>query len=112
VKRVARPRERKAYQGERRPARPIREEAQGGERRLRRMEEEKVACPVKEEAQQEWRRSSIEELRKRTEEHCGKGIPEEAQFLELGWYVPGMIVTYTEYRGCGRKGSYAEDDRG
>jgi len=23
-----------------------------------------------------------------------------------------MIVTYTECRGCGRKGSYAEDDRG
>jgi len=39
-------------------------------------------------------------------------IPEEAQFLELGWYVLGMIVTYTEYRGYGRKGSYAEDDRG
>ena len=43
VKRVVRSREGKAYQGE---------------RKLRRMEEEKAACPVKEEAQQEWRRSS------------------------------------------------------
>jgi len=57
---------------------------QGGERRLRRIEEEKAARPVKEEAQQEWKRSSIEELRKRVEEHCGKGILEETQFLELG----------------------------
>jgi len=53
VKRVARPRERKAHQGERRPAHPVREEAQGGERRLRRMEEEKTARSVKGEAQQE-----------------------------------------------------------
>jgi len=43
VKRVACPREGKAHQGE---------------RRLRRMEEEKVARPIKGEAQQEWRRSS------------------------------------------------------
>jgi len=69
VKRVVRPREGKAHQGE---------------RRLRRMKEEKAACPVKGEAQQKWRRSLIEELRKRAEEHCGKGVPEEAQFLELG----------------------------
>jgi len=68
-KRVVRPREGKAHQGE---------------RRLRRMEEGKAACPVKGEAQQEWRRSSMEELKKKAEEHCGKGVPEEAQFLELG----------------------------
>jgi len=55
------------------------------ERRLRRAEEVKVACPVKGKAQQEeWRRSSMEELRKRVEEHCGEGVPEEAQFFELG----------------------------
>jgi len=69
VKRVVCPREGKAHQGE---------------RRLRKMEEEKAARPVKGEAQQKWRRSSTEELRKRAEEHCGKSIPEEAQFLELG----------------------------
>jgi len=54
----------------------------------------------------------IEELKKRAEEHCGKGVPEEAQFLELGWYVPGMIVTYTKCKGCGRKEGYAEDNKG
>jgi len=48
------------------------------------MEEEKAVRPVKGEVQQEWRRSLIEELKKRAEEHCGKGVPEEAQFLELG----------------------------
>jgi len=26
----------------------------------------------------------MEELRKRAEEHCGKGIPEEARLLEIG----------------------------
>jgi len=51
-------------------------------------------------------------LQKRAEEYCRKGVPEEVQFLELEWYVLGMIVTYTECRGCGRKGSYAKDDRG
>ena len=35
-------------------------------------------------AQQEWRRSSVAELRKRAEEHCSKGVPEEAHLLELG----------------------------
>jgi len=43
VKRVARPKERKAHQGE---------------RRLRRVEEGEVACSVQGKAQQEWKRSS------------------------------------------------------
>ena len=111
VKRVARPNERKVYQEKRRPACPIREKAQEGEKGLRRMKGEKAACPVKGEVQQEWKRSSIEELRKRAEEHCGKRMPEKAQLLELGWYTPEMIVTYNECRGYGRKGSYAEDNR-
>jgi len=68
-KRVACPREGKAHQGE---------------RRLRRMEEEKAAHPIKGEAQQEWRRSSIEELRKKAEEHCEKDVLREVQLLELG----------------------------
>jgi len=71
---------------------------------LRRVEEGK--------AQQEWKKNSMEELRKRAEEHCGKGVPQEARLLELGWYTPEMIVTYNECRGCGRKRSYAEDNRG
>jgi len=108
---VACPREGKAHQGERRLAHPVREKAQEAERRLRGIEEEKAACPVKGEAQQEWRRSLMEELRKRAEKHCGEGIPEEVQCFELGWCIPGMIVTYTKCRGCRRKKSYTEDDR-
>jgi len=46
------------------------------------------------------------------EEHCGKGVPEEVQLLELGWYTLETIVTYNECRGCRRKGSYVEDNRG
>jgi len=52
VKRVARLKEGKAHQGERRPVCPIREKAQEGEKRLRRVEEGEVACPVQREAQQ------------------------------------------------------------
>jgi len=84
VKRVACPNKGKAHQEERRLARPIRKKVQEKGKRLRRMEEEKAARPVKEEAQQEWRRSLMKELRKRAKEHCGKGIPEEAQLLEIG----------------------------
>jgi len=78
VKRVAHPNGGKAHQEERRLAHPIREKVQEGEKMLRRIEEEKVARPVKREVQQEWRRSLIEELRKKTEEHYGKGVPREA----------------------------------
>jgi len=113
VKRVARPKEGKAHQEKRRPVYPIREKAQEGEKRLRRVEEEEAACVARpREAQQGWRRSSMEELKKKAEEHCGKGVPEEAWLLELGWYTPEIIVTYNKCRGCGRKGSYAEDNRG
>ena len=84
VKRVAHPNGGKAHQQERRLACPIREKAQEGEKRLRRMGEEKAARPAKGEAQQEWRGSSIEELRKKAEEHCGKEVPREARLLELG----------------------------
>ena len=90
------------------PAHPVKGKVQEGERRLRRVEEEAVRVAKLREAQQGWRRSSIEELRKRAEEHCSKGVPEEAQLLELGWYTLEMIVTYNECRGCRRKGSYAE----
>jgi len=64
VKRVVRSRERKAHQGE---------------RKLRRTEKEKVAHPVKRKTQQEWRRSSWEELRKRAEWYCGPTVPQDAE---------------------------------
>jgi len=108
VKRVAHPNEGKVHQGKRRPVHPIREKAQEKGKRLKRMEEEKAACPVKGEAQQKWRRSSIEELRKRAEEHCGKGIPEEVQLLEIGWMTREIVVSYLTCK-CGEKGSHVED---
>jgi len=111
VKRVARPIRGKAHQEERRPARSIREKAQEREKRLRRMEEEKAARPAKGEAQQEWRRSSIEELRKKAEEHCGKGVPKEVQLLELGWMTEDIVVSYLTCK-CGEKRSHVEDNRG
>jgi len=113
VERVAHPVQEKAHQQEKRkPVRLIKGEAQKRERKLRRVEEGEAARPVQGEAQQEWKRSSMEELRKRVEEHCGKGVLEKARFLELEWYTPELIVIYNKCRGYGRKGSYAEDNRG
>jgi len=84
-KRVAHPNEGKAHQKERKPVRPVREKVQERERRLRRMEEEKAVRLVKGEVQQEeWKRIPVEKLRIRAEVYCGKGVPEEAQLLELG----------------------------
>jgi len=96
---------------EKRVACPRKGKAHQGERRLRRMEEEKAARPIKKEAQQEWRRSSIEELRKKAEEHCGKGVPREAQLLELGWMTEKVVVSYLTCK-CGEKGSHVEDNQG
>jgi len=75
------------------------------------MEEEKAARPVKGEVQQGWRRSSIEELRKKAKEHCGKGVPREAQLLELGWMTEEIVVSYLACK-CGEKGSHVEDNWG
>jgi len=67
-----------------RVVRPDGGKAHQEEKRLRKMEEEKAARLVKGEAQQGWRRSSMEELREKAEEHCGKSVPRETQLLELG----------------------------
>jgi len=84
VKRVARPQQGKAHQREGRPACPIREKVQERERRLRRIKKGKAVCSVKGEAQQGWKRTSVEKLRIRAEVYCGKGVPEEMQLFELG----------------------------
>ena len=66
-------------QQERRLAPPIREKAQEEEKRLRRVEEDRAVRMAKpREVQQEWKRSSVEELRKRVKEHYRKDILEEA----------------------------------
>jgi len=97
VKRVACPREGKAHQGERKP---------------RRMEEEKAMHPVKGEAQQEWRRSSWEELRKRAKWYCGPMVLQDAELWELGWRGQEAVVTYLKCPRCGEGGCHVEDDRG
>jgi len=57
----------------------------GKKREVRRIEEEKVMCPAREKVQQEeWKRSSIEELRKKAEEHCGKRVLQKVRLLNLG----------------------------
>jgi len=93
------------------PSDPLTEKAQEREKRLRRMGEEKAVCSIKRKAQQEWRRSSMEELRKRTEEHCEKGVPEEARLLEIGWMTEEIVVLYFSCK-CGEKGSHVEDNQG
>jgi len=76
------------------------------------MKEEKVACPARGEVQQkEWKRSLIEELRKRAEEHCGKGVLQEARLLELGWCTEKVIVTYVQCERCGEKRYHVEKNR-
>ena len=52
-----------------------------------------------------------EELRKRAKKHCGKGIPREAQLLELGWMTEEVVVSYLTYK-CEEKGSHVEDNQG
>jgi len=83
------------------------------EKKLKRVEEDEVARVAKpQEAQQEKWKSSVEELRRRAEEHCGRSVPKEAHLLELGWYTEKVIVSYLTYKGCRSKGCHVEDNRG
>jgi len=97
-KRVARPKKGKAHQGER--------------REVRRVEGREVAHPEKRKAQQEWKRTPVEKLRIRAEVYCGKGVPEEAQLLELGWITKEVVVSYLVCERCREKGCHIEDNRG
>jgi len=75
-----------AWKKEKRLAHPEKEKVQEKERRLRRVEEEEVACVARpREAQQgEWKRSSWKTLRKRAEWYCGPTVPQDAELWELG----------------------------
>jgi len=75
------------------------------------MEEEKVACPIQEEVQQKWKRTSVEKLRIRAEVYCGKDIPEEVQLLELGWMTEEVVVSYLVCERCRKQGCHVEDNR-
>jgi len=101
----------KAQQKER-PVHPIKGKGQEEERRLRKVEEEKAVHVAKpREVQQGWRRNSVEELRKKAEEHCGKGVLGETQSLELGWMTEEVVVSYLTCK-CREKGSHVEDNWG
>jgi len=97
-KRVARPKEGKAHQGER--------------REVRRVEGREAARPKKGEVQQEWKRTPVEKLRIRAEVYCGKGVPEEVQLLELGWMTKEVVVSYLVCERYGERGCHVEDNRG
>jgi len=53
----------------------------------------------------------VAELRKKVEEHCGKGVPEKACLLELGWYIEKVIVIYVQCKKCKEKGCHVEENR-
>jgi len=61
--------------------------------------------------QQEERRSSENALRQRAFEHCGKGVPEEADLFELKWNNREVIVSYLMCEDCGKKGHHVAEDR-
>jgi len=80
-------------------------------KKKRRVEERAAHVAMPQNAQQGWRRSSAEELRKRAKEHCGKGIPDEACLLELGWYTREVIVTYMGCERCEKKRCHVDENR-
>jgi len=99
-KRVARPREGKVHQKEKR-------------REVRRVEEEEAACPIKGKVQQEeWKRSPWEVLRKRAEWYCGPTMSQDAELWELEWRGQGAVVMYLKCSECGEGRCYVEDDQG
>jgi len=71
-----------------------------------------TACSIGEKAQQAYRRASVEELRKRAEEHCGKGVPKEIWLFNLGWMTEEVVVSYLVCIRCGEQGCHVEDNQG
>lgn len=78
---------------------------------MRRTEEEMAHIAKPREVQQEWRRSSEAELRKRVEEYCGKRMPKGVYLLELGWCMEEVIVMYMQYKRCGEKKCHVKENR-
>ena len=54
----------------------------------------------------------MEELRKRVKKHYGKGVPEEACLLELGWCTREVVVSYLTCERCGKRGCHVKENRG
>ena len=53
----------------------------------------------------------VVELKRRVEEHCGKGVPEKACLLELEWYIEEVIVTYVQCERYREKGCPIEANK-
>jgi len=43
--------------------------------------------------------------------YCGKGVPEEAQLLELGWMTEEVVVSYLVCERCRSRGCHVENNR-
>jgi len=54
----------------------------------------------------------VEELRKRAEKHCGKGVPEKARLIELGWYTKEVVVSYLACKRYRKRECHVEENRG
>jgi len=80
-------------------------------RRLAREKAAHVVNPQKAQ-QEERRRSSENALRQRVFEHCGEGVPKEADLFELGWSNGRVVVSYLTYEDCGKKGHHVVEDKG
>jgi len=99
-KRVARPKEGKVHQEEKR-------------REGRQVEEGEAVRPIKGKAQQEeWKRSPWEVLRKRAEWYCKPTVPQDVELWELGWCGQGAVVTYLKCSECDEGGCHVKDDQG
>jgi len=94
------------------PACLVKKKVQEKERKLKRAEGSKAAYMAEpQEVQQGWKRSSIEELRKRTKKHYSKIVSQEARLLELEWCTEEVIVTYVQCERWGEKRYYVEENR-
>jgi len=51
-------------------------------------------------------------LQQKTQEHCGKGISNEACLLELEWYTKEVVVLYLVYKKYGKQGYHVKENRG
>jgi len=74
-------------------------------------EEKAVHMAKPGEAQQEWRRSLVVELRKKAKEHCSKRVLEEALLLELRWCMKKVIVIYIQCKRYGEKKCYVKENK-
>ena len=83
-----------------------------GEKKLQVVEGVACVAMLPKVQKKEWRRSLAHVLQQKAQEHCGKGILDEACLLELGWYTKELIVSYVECERCGQKGCQVEKNRG